>query len=116
LKIHSYPIDNEKELSHTSVDCNIMETIDETTAHAALTFEDNENDFEYNFYQTIRPRRISIGNGKDLAYQDLSAEIVAYVLKNALRILEKEDEDLLLIENEKMIKKNEEDEDFIDLK
>jgi hypothetical protein len=76
----------------------------------------NENDFECNFYQTIRPRRLSIGHGKELVYQDLSAEIVAYVLKHALRILEKEDEDLLLEENQKMIKNNEQDEDFIDLK
>jgi len=116
LKIHSYPIDNEKELSQTFVDGNIMKSIDETTAYISPTFEDNENDFEYKFYQTIRPRRISIGNGKDLVYQDLSAEIVAYVLKNALRMLEKEDEELLLIENEKMIEKNEDNEDIIDLK
>jgi hypothetical protein len=94
-----------------------MSSIDEKITHLPSSFEDNdENDFEHNFYQVIKPRRISIGNGRDLVYQDLSAEIVAYVLKHALRILEKEDEEFLLAENQKLMKKNEQNDEFFDLK
>ncbi|CAF2829174.1 unnamed protein product [Rotaria sp. Silwood2] len=78
--------------------------------------ENNDSDFERNFHESIRPRRISIGNSQDLIYQDLSAEIVSYVLKHALRILEKEDEDSLLAENGKIIIKHEHNDDLIDLK
>jgi hypothetical protein len=91
-----------------------MASIDETTTNpinsSSNNIEDDEDNFQRHFYQAIRPRRISIGtgNGKDLVYQDISAEIVAYVLKHALRLIEKEDEDLLLAEKQ--------NEDFIDLK
>ena len=103
-------VDNIKTLA----DQIIMASIDETTTNpinsSSTNIEDDEDDFQRNFYQTIRPRRISIGNGngKDLVYQDISAEIVGYVLKHALRLIEKEDEDLLLTEKQ--------NEDYIDLK
>ncbi len=74
--------------------------------------EDDETNFQDYFHQVIRPRRMSIGNGKDLVYQDLSAEIVAYVLKHALRAIEKEDQELLLTKNQK----DEQDDELIDLK
>ncbi|CAF0882463.1 unnamed protein product [Rotaria sp. Silwood1] len=100
----------------------VMASIDEMTTNQinptdiSSTVENNDCDFERNFRESIRPRRISIGNSQDLIYQDLSAEIVSYVLKHALRVLEKEDEDSLLTENEKVINKNEYNEDLIDLK
>ncbi|CAF3538972.1 unnamed protein product [Rotaria sordida] len=76
----------------------------------------NENDdaFEQDFHQTIKPRRISINNKEDLVYQDLSAEIVAYVLKHALRTLKQEQDQST--ENQLIINQNEQDEEFIDLK
>jgi hypothetical protein len=98
---------------HTLADDNIMTNIDGMTTHATSNFEDDdETDFEHHFHQAIQPRRRSIGSGKDLAYQDLSAEIVAYVLKHALRAIEKEDEELLLTENHK----DEQEDELIDLK
>jgi hypothetical protein len=108
-----HPIDNQTD---PPADQNLMTSIAETTAQTSFTFEDDENDFERQFHQTIRPRRISIGNSKDLVYQDLSAEIVGYVLKHALRMLEKEDEDLLFFENQKMMEKQEQEGDLINLK
>jgi hypothetical protein len=120
-----YSTDNKKELIrnvHTLTDHSTIANIDEGTANQikptdkSSTFQNSANDFDRNFRQVIRPRRISIGNNKDLVYQDLSAEIVAYVLKHALRILEKEDEDLLLAENHNVINQNEQDDDIIDLK
>ncbi|CAF1097318.1 unnamed protein product [Rotaria sordida] len=101
---------------------SVMASIDERAtnqinpSNTLSTIENNDYDFERNFHESIRPRRISIGNSQDLIYQDLSAEIVSYVLKHALRILDKEDEDLLLVEKEKFINKNDYNEDLIDLK
>jgi len=114
--LHS--IDNKKELIssvHTLTD-HITTANQIKPRDKSPTFQNSTDDFDRNFRQVIRPRRISIGNNKDLVYQDLSAEIVAYVLKHALRILEKEDEDLLLAENHNVINQNEQDDDIIDLK
>lgn len=108
-------LDQQQEsIDHT----NIMESINEKNLPITSSFEDidddeDDNNFQRHFYQAIKPRRISIGNGKDLVYQDLSAEIVGYVLKHALRTLEKEDEDFLLAQEQNLINN---DEDFIDLK
>ena len=59
--------------------------------------EDDSKDFERHFQQIIRPqRRISLSHSNDLLYQDLAAEIVAYVLKHALRAVEQEEEEELI--------------------
>jgi len=70
----------------------------------------DDDDFEQEFHRTIKPRHILNDNKQDLVYQDLSAEIVAYILKHALRTLKKEQEQLIITIN------NEENDDFIDLK
>lgn len=58
--------------------------------------DDNSEDFERHFQQIIRPRRrISLSHPDDLLYQDIAAEIVAYVLKHALRAVEQEQEELI---------------------
>jgi len=72
--------------------------------------DDDDDDFKRDFHRLIKPRRILNDNKEDLVYQDLSAEIVAYILKHALRILKKEQEQLIISIQ------NEEDDDFIDLK
>ncbi|CAF1340605.1 unnamed protein product [Adineta steineri] len=105
--VHNDPI-----ITTTTTDIDkTINTIDESSI-----VDDNENDFDQNFHHIIKPRRISIGNSKDLVYQDISAEIVAYVLKNALRIIEKEDEDFLLKENQKLLTNNQQNDDITDLK
>ena len=78
--------------------------------------QSNKGDFQRDFYQTIKPRRISMGNGKDLVYQDLSAEIVAYVLKHAVRSLEQEEEEFLAEDKDTPFDHDEQDDDFVDLK
>ncbi|CAF3040402.1 unnamed protein product [Rotaria socialis] len=122
---NQYLIDEPREILANAHACDhniLMPRIDERTIHS-INFSDTlpilndqGHNFKREFYQSVRPRRISIGNSHDLIYQDLSAEIVSYVLKHALRMLEKEDEDLLLAENGKTINTNEYHEDFIDLK
>ena len=86
--------------------------VDQTVPENA-TSQSNKGDFQRDFYQTIKPRRISMGNGKDLFYQDLSAEIVAYVLKHAIRSLEQEDDELV---TEDKNTPPDHDDDFVDLK
>ena len=72
------------------------------------TIDNNDDDFQRQFYRSLKTRRVSINySSKDLVYQDLSAEIVTYVLKHALRISEEEDKNLLLAENRRMINNNE---------
>lgn len=93
----------EEELVHTAysfADQILLDTYDE----ANMTQLDDNQQFRQEFYQAIKPRRMSIGHCKDLVYQDLSAEIVAYVLKHALRSLELEDQQC------------EDEDDIIDLK
>jgi hypothetical protein len=96
---HRYSIGNEQKLldkAHQVADRILLASLDQTAAagtSVSSVSNDDEQDFQRDFYQTIRPRRFSIGNSKDLMYQNLSAEIVAYVLKHALRALEEEDND-----------------------
>lgn len=90
-----------------------MASIDQAAGHTRtipLSFE-HDDDFQRNFHLTIKPRRLFNDNKEDLVYQDLSAEIVAYVLKHAIRTLKKEQEEELTATTKK-----EENEDFIDLK
>lgn len=87
------------------------------TATVESLLDESDQDFQRDFHRAIKPRRISIGMGKDLAYQDLSAEIVAYILKHALRTVEQEDEELrALTEQQARLNTNVEDDDSIDLK
>lgn len=109
---------------------SLMESINEVATNHSdstqiiSTIEDNDDnldaddnlEFEHRFREAIRPRRMSVGNSEDLKYQDLSAEIVAYVLKTALKLLEQEDEELLLAQSQDVPNKNEQGKDFIDLK
>lgn len=89
---------------HTIGFQTLMPTIDEAatnqmnTSDNMCTFDVDDDDgddenFTRDFYQSIKPRRVSIGNSRDLIYQDLSAEIVSYVLKHAIRMIEQEDEE-----------------------
>ena len=109
-------IENDQELlqnAHHLADQILLASVDEAistqqTSTLQPNVDNDDDDFQRQFYQAIRPRRMSIGYCKDLVYQDLSAEIVAYVLKHALKSLEQEEE--------QMMSKNEIDNDFIDLK
>lgn len=89
-----------------------MASIDQATGQTPVIpiSSEHDGDFQRHFHLTIKPRRIINDNKEDLAYQDLSAEIVAYVLKHAIRTLKKEQEELTATTM------NEENEDFIDLK
>ncbi|UJR28546.1 hypothetical protein I4U23_009781 [Adineta vaga] len=89
--------------AHTLADRILMESIDEISTKKCSQYE-----FIEEFNETIRPRRLSSNDIEDLVYKDLSAEIVAYVLKHALRTLKKEREQVQLL--------TEHDDDFIDLK
>ncbi|CAF1163602.1 unnamed protein product [Rotaria sp. Silwood1] len=111
-----YSIDDRNEIvrnAQTLADKILIASIDATAATKLETTDklsnNSDDDFEQDFHQTIKPRRISINNVEELVYQDLSAEIVAYVLKHALRTLKKEQHELT-------INQNKQDEDFIDLK
>ncbi|CAF0842373.1 unnamed protein product [Adineta ricciae] len=75
---------------------------------------DCETDFDQQFRRMFKPRRISLSDSEELVYQDLSAEIVGYVLKHALRMIEKEeDEKFEQSQNDSV---TEQDRDTIDLK
>lgn len=121
--IDQYSIDDRNEIirnAHTLADQILNESIDVTAAKAVLTNKspnkDNDN-FAEEFNRIIKPRRISINNVEDLVYQDLSAEIVAYVLKHALRTLKKEqDEEMETTVAQLVVNHDEQNEDFIDLK
>jgi hypothetical protein len=120
---NQYTINDRNEIvrnAHTLADQILLSSIDEATIKTTSTnglSKTNDDDFEKDFHRTIKPRHISTDNMEDLVYQDLSAEIVAYVLKHALRTLRKEqNESELLTENEKISNQNEQDDDFIDLK
>ena len=116
-RIHQQLSDPNTTNDDVKIDVNVNE-------FTCSTQNGDEDDFRRQFYQSIKPRRISIGNCRDLVYQDLSAEIVAYVLKHALRSLEEEDEQLQFLaweqthSNEKQSTDVNVDveEDFIDLK
>ncbi|CAF2495945.1 unnamed protein product [Rotaria sp. Silwood2] len=118
-----YSIDDRNEIvrnAHVLADKILTASIDATAATKLASTDklsykdDDDDDFEQDFHETIKPRRISINNMEDLVYQDLSAEIVAYVLKHALRTLKKEQDES--IKHQLIISQNEQDEDFIDLK
>jgi len=100
------------------IDCSVFDRPSQTNENhivispsSTSSIDDEiDDDFQRRFHRLIRPRRISIGgSGKDLVCQDLSAEIVAYVLKHALKICEKEDQDHLLAQEKQT-------EDYVDLK
>ena len=64
--------------------------------HVLSTSDEDSTDLHQHLRRVvIQPRRISIGHGNDLLYQDLAAEIVAYVLKHALRAVEEEDDQFI---------------------
>jgi hypothetical protein len=110
--INQYSIDDQNEIvrnAHTLADQILNASIDKAISKT-INKDDDDDDFQRDFHLTIKPRRISSDNKEDLVYQDLSAEIVAYVLKHALRTLKKEQEQLLLANT------NEQNEDIIDLK
>jgi hypothetical protein len=99
------------------VDPILVNSHDGSATKELLLDDESDQDFQRDFHRAIKPRRVSIGNGRDLAYQDLSAEIVAYILKHALRTVEQEDEELrALTEQQTRVTANVEDDDFIDLK
>ena len=108
---NQYTINDRNEIvrnAHTLADQILISSIDEAAAKTKspmnrLSKSKDDEDFEKDFHRTIKPRKISRDNMEDLVYQDLSAEIVSYVLKHALRTLKKE-------QNEQ------DDDDFIDLK
>lgn len=69
---------------------------DDDHQHVVLsTCDENSTDLHQHLRRMIQPRRISIGHGNDLLYQDLAAEIVAYVLKHALRAVQEEEDQII---------------------
>jgi hypothetical protein len=116
-----YSINDRNEIvrnAQTLADQILMASIDEATNKSASknilsnikNYDDDDDNFERDFHLTIKPRRILNDNKEDLVYQDLSAEIVAYVLKHALRTVKKEQEQLVVSTAA------DQDDDFIDLK
>lgn len=69
----------------------------------------SEENFHEDFHRTIQSQRITGENSEEEIYENLSTEIVAYVLKHALRTVKKEEE-----LNRSSIERT--DDDFIDLK
>ena len=85
--------------------------------HSKSIDEFNENDFREDFRRCFQQRRILDNTKEDLIYQDLSAEIVSYILKHALRTLKKEHEELHPMKNQQDYNQSIDDEDDpIDLK
>jgi hypothetical protein len=81
------------------------------------TDDTSEDSFQRDFHRTIKARQLSGDNPEALIYQDLSAEIVAYVLKHALRTVKKEQElAALTIQTQPSKPTNDRDDEFIDLK
>lgn len=116
---HQYSVDDQYEIvrnAQTLADQILIASISEAATKTKSISNNNTNDdieFQREFHQTIKPRRILNDNKEDLVYQDLSAEIVAYILKHALRTLKKEQEQEQLI---RPTNNNNEEDDFIDLK
>ncbi len=113
---NQYSINNRNEIirnAQTLADQILIASIDQATTKSIDTSANNdeEDNFQRDFHLTIKPRRITSNNKEELVYQDLSAEIVAYVLKHAIRTLKKEQEQLLIGNTNEQ-----NDEDFIDLK
>jgi hypothetical protein len=115
--INQYSIDDRNEIvrnAQTIADQILVASIDEATTTTKIDTSANnqiDEDFQRDFHLKIKPRRIKNDNKEDLVYQDLSAEIVAYVLKHAIRTLRKEQEQLMMTTTT-----NEQNDDFIDLK
>lgn len=76
-------------------------------------FSENET-FQRGFHRTIQSQRISGEKIDDEIYQDLSTDIVSYVLKHALKTV-KNEEELYSSEMSTNVERTHE-EDFIDLK
>jgi hypothetical protein len=104
----------QNELAHDTDHASTKESADRTSKGS---ISDNyDNDFDRRFRQMIKPRRISLGNSKELVYQDLSAEIVAYVLKHALRAIQKENAEALLSQDQPLVDGSDGNDDIVDLK
>ncbi|CAF3441866.1 unnamed protein product [Rotaria socialis] len=120
---HQYSVDDRNEIicnAHTLADQILSESIDVTASKSLLAnniSKTNDDNFEEEFRRTIKPLCFSANHMEDIVYQDLSAEIVSYVLKHALRTLKKEQNGLsIATEMESIANQNEHDEEFIDLK
>ena len=117
-----YSLDDREEIvrnAQTLADQILVASIHQATGttHSKnqIVFEDDDEEFQRDFHSTIKPRRIFNDNKEELVYQDLSAEIVAYVLKHAIRTLKKEQEQLITTTTTTTTKQGQ-NEDFIDLK
>ncbi|CAF1959890.1 unnamed protein product [Rotaria magnacalcarata] len=106
--------------AHMLADQILSESIDVTASKLVFANKlsnTNDDNFEEEFRRTIKPPRFSANHMEDIVYQDLSAEIVAYVLKHALRTLKKEQDELSIATGmESIANQHEHDEEFIDLK
>ena len=108
---NQYSVDDRNTIvqsARTLADQILLDSIDEISSKKY-----SGDDFTNDFHHTIRPRRISSNDIEDLVYQDLSAEIVAYILKHALRTIKKEQEQ---IASGTQHNNDDDDDDFIDLK
>lgn len=125
---NNYSIDDRNEIvrnAHLLADQILVAGIDQLTmqilsSHSSPvcdTDDTSEDAFQRDFHRTIKARRLSGDNPDELIYQDLSAEIVAYVLKHALRTVKKEQEmAALTMQTESSERTNDHDDEFIDLK
>ena len=124
----NYSIDERNEIirkAHLLADQILLAGMDEVTARArasnglAMWNNDDasEENFQRDFHRTFETRRLSGEHAEDLIYQDLSAEIVAYVLKHALRTVKNEQQPAgPTTKTEPSEPTNDPDEEFIDLK
>ena len=125
---NNYSIDDRNEIvrnAHLLADQILVVGIEQVTtqilsSHSSPvcnTDDTSEDAFQRDFHQTIKARRLSGDNPEELIYQDLSAEIVDYVLKHALRTVKKEQEmAALTMQTEPSERTNDHDDEFIDLK
>lgn len=85
----------EEHVSTTMDSCDERILPSNPDRHVLSTTDEDATDIHQHLRRVIQPRRISIGHGNDLLYQDLAAEIVAYVLKHALRAVEEEEDQFI---------------------
>jgi hypothetical protein len=127
---HRYSLDDQNKIvcnAQQLADQILLASIDEATTQTLSTCNpcekfdttpsDDDENFQRDFHRAIAKRHISEQCMEDVVYQDLSADIVTYILKHALRTVTKEQEQCLSSTDKNIIDQTcEHDDDFIDLK
>ena len=108
--------------AHSIADQILSAGIDKATGRTASnnavpSSNSADDDFQRDFHRAIQTRHVSADETEESIYQDLSAEIVTYVLEHALRTIKQEQEQPIGSSKMQSIAGNyEQNEDFVDLK